>query len=107
MRLSSLALLSALLGGCTADVGRLGFSGAAEPFPQNYRELVRGYLDSDDWEAVGSPASVVGRTIMSPRRWYLCVRSGGNTLPYLFDGGRVLGTLPTTTDANLCRASAG
>ena len=108
-------VLAVALGGCTASpldaMNRLGTTAEAEPFPANYKDLLRhqyGLNRPRDLE-VSYPRTVLADNAFAPARWYVCIRSaaGVHNL-HIITKGKLEGTvsLPEPADSepspNLC-----
>ena len=101
MRLAAALLVPAMaLSGCTAtpldDINRIVATAEAEPFPADYRTLVRHQygLDRPMDLTVTEPRMLPAGSAFGPARWYVCVRTGaGVETVHVISRGRLEGTI--------------
>lgn len=76
--------LSALAGCTTANhsIGSVQFNSEAEAFPNNYREVALRMVEGRETIAplqISEPLTMVGETVFSPMRWYVCISGSHRT----------------------------
>lgn len=114
MRLSIGLIAAALIiSGCTASplidgMNRVALTGATEPLPANYKDLLRHHLGlyrQTDLE-ISAPRPLVAATVGEPARWYVCVRNpAGSEAVHVISGGKLAGTIPGPA-GDLCPGGA-